>query len=204
MNRLNNLAVAVALVLGVSSAEAATISLMPISGPVASGGQVTFDIVANFGAQSVLAGYTDYSWDSSVLTFTGFSFSPALAPPHRDPGFDAKTNPGSGETFDLQTASLTSIGFANFSGLALPTDTVIGTLTFKAVGAPGTSALVSLADSNKWAGYFNANSDAIPVTYAGATAQIQLPQTVPLPAAAWLLGTGMLGLLGAARRSRMS
>lgn len=202
MNRLNNFAITIALALGTSSAQAATINLASISGPVASGRQVTFNIVADFGAQSVLAGGTDYSWDSSVLTLADFSFSPALASPaHRDSDFDAKTHPGSAETFDLRTPSLLSIAFGRFAGLSIPAGTVLGTLTFNAVGVAGSSSLISLTDSQKWDGYFDAtpNPQPITVTYTDATAQI-LPQTVPLPAAAWLLGSGMLSLLGAARR----
>lgn len=208
MNRLNSLAVV--LVLGISNAQAASITLAPVSGPVASGGQVTFDVVANFGAELVLGGGTDYSWNPAILEFVGFSFSPALAAPlHRDVSFDGFsedpiTHVKRPEPFDLQTSSLLSIAFGNFSGLPVPTDTVLGRLIFKAVGAPGSSSLVSLSDSLKWDRYFNVNSDAIPVTYTGAAAQILLTQPVPLPAAAWLLGSGILGFLGAVRRSRAS
>ncbi|MBI2801057.1 MAG: hypothetical protein HYX63_12410 [Gammaproteobacteria bacterium] len=208
MNRLNSFAVAIALTLGVSTVHAASINLAPASRLVVSGGQVTFDIVANFGNQSVLGGGTDYSWDSNVLTLAGFAFSPALA--SRDTDFDAKQtpNPPPGTPtgpFDVQTPSLLSIVFIKFSGLSIATDTVIGTLTFTASGAPGSSTLISLADSIKWDGYFVANTQVpIPVTYTGATAQILPLQTVPLPAAGWLLGIGMLGLLGAARHPRSS
>ena len=186
------------LALGASGAQAATISLVPLSGPVSQGGQETFNLVANFGTQSVLAGYTDFSWDSSVLTFANFSFSAAMASPVRDPLFDAKTIPASSETFDLQSSSLVTIGFGNFSGLSLSSDTIIGTLTFNAVGAPGSSTLINLSDSLKWDGYFDAVSfNQIPVTYTGVTANVS---AVPLPAAAWLFGSGLLGLLGLARR----
>jgi hypothetical protein len=185
---LRSLVVGSGLAIGMCSAQAATISLEPISGPVPQGGQETFNLVANFGAQSLLGGATDLSWVSSVLTFQSFVFGASLAPPVRDTAFDV---------IDLQSPSLLSIGFGNLDGISLPSDTVVGTMTFNAVGAPGSSTAISLADSAKWAGFSDINGAPITVNYTGTTANVS---AVPLPAAGWLMLSGLGGLLGLQRR----
>ncbi|MDH5512084.1 MAG: hypothetical protein OEY27_02630, partial [Gammaproteobacteria bacterium] len=117
----NSLIAGIGLLFGISATQAATISLLPVSGPVPQGGQETFNLVANFGAQSVLSGGTDFSWDASVLSFQNFSFDASFAP-LRDSTFDAKPS-GSSNPWDLQSSSLVTIGFGNFSGISIATDT---------------------------------------------------------------------------------
>jgi hypothetical protein len=47
---------------------------------------------------------------------------------------------------------------------------------------------------------YNANFDVDTITITGLT--IVDPEPVPLPAAVWLFGSGLLGLLGIARRKK--
>ena len=174
--------------LGVGGAQAATIRLVSLSGPVASGGVETFKLMANFGTQATMGGATDLTWNPSVLTFQGFSYGPALTPLVRDIAFDVH---------DHQKPGLLSIGFGNFGGISLPADTVVGTVAFDTVGAPGSSTMIDLADSAKWAGFYDDMGLPITVSYSGLTASVA---PVPLPAAGWLMLSGLGGLFGFSRR----
>ena len=183
-------AAGLAFALGASNADAAMISLISVGGAPALGGTATFDLVANFGSDRILGGATDLVWDSTVLHFGAFSFDSSLAPPVRDTSFDVVDN---------SAAGLVSIGFGNFAGISLPTDTVVGTLTFNAVGAPGSLTAINLSDSLKWAGFFNTAGSPIQMQYLGSSAQIG---AVPLPAAVWLLLSGSIGIFGIGLRRR--
>ncbi len=192
MNRISNIIVGIALVIGVSAAQAATISLSPTTNEAPQGGQVAFDLIANFGADSTTGGAIDIQWgDPSVITFASFAFDPGFGIPPRDATFDV---------LDVQSSNLVSVGFGNFSGISIPTDTVIGTITFNAVGAPGTETAIQLQDSAVWAGFYDTTGAPINVSYSGATAKVA---PVPLPVASWLFLSGFGALVGIGRqRSR--
>jgi hypothetical protein len=204
MKNLNSLAVAVAIACGASGVQAATIEVSPEIAFVLQGEQVTFNLVENFSNQdadpdtpdlAVSSAYSDFSWDPAVLTFESFAFTTTFAA-LRDPAFDAKPT-GSPNPWDLQTSSLLSIGWSQFNGISIPTDTIIGTLTFNVVGVPGASTGISVAESVKWAGSFDVNGAEIFPGYLGAIASVD---EIPIPAAGWLLLSGLAGMFGMARR----
>jgi hypothetical protein len=204
MKRIKSLAVATALAYGSFGVEAATISLSPENASAEQGGQVTFNLVENFSNQdldpntpdlAILAANSDFSWDPAVLTFVGFAYTTAFAV-QRDPSFDAKSA-GSADPWDLQTSSLLSIGWSQFNGISILTDTIIGTLTFNVVGTPGSSTTISVAESLNWSGSFDVNGTQIFPSYAGATLSVN---AVPIPAAVWLLLSGLVGMFGMASR----
>jgi hypothetical protein len=184
--------------LGMCGAQAASIGLSPATAQAPQGNQITFDLIENFGTQLPLGGGTDFTWDSSVLTFQGFAFSSTFAA-LRDPTFDTKPT-ASPNPWDLQASNLVTIGFGNFNGISIPTDTLVGTLTFNVVGVPGSSTQIALSDSAKWSGFFDTQSNPITVSYTGATASVAPVSAVPLPASGWLLMSGFTGLLGIVRR----
>lgn len=170
---------ALAAVLG-GAAHAATVSVTPNNLGVLQGGQATFELVADFGSLSVLGGAVDLTWDPAVITFDSFTFDPAMSA--RDPSFDIVEN---------SSPSSLSVGLGNFSGLTLGPGTVLGSISFNVVGGLGSATQLTLADSQRFAGFFDTAGDPILVDYSDATLTVT---AVPLPAAGWLL-LGALGLL---------
>src|SRR5262245_55125880 len=119
--RLKNSACKSALTLGLlllsamSVSQAATVSLNPITDSAPAGDQVSYDLIANFGAVPTLGGAIDLVWDPAIITFQSFAFDVGFGAPPRDAGFDI---------MDLQSSSLFSLGFGNFGGITLNSDTV--------------------------------------------------------------------------------
>lgn len=186
ISRISHVITGIALLVGVSMVQAATISLSPTTNDAPQGDTVPFDLIANFGTDSVLGGAIDLQWDPAVITFADFVFDSGFGVPPRDVAFDVE---------DLQSSSLLSIGFGNNGGISIPTDTTIGTLTFTKVGAAGTETPITMQDSSKWAGFYDTTGAPISVSYSGATVG-----AVPLPVASWLFLSGIGALVGIGKR----
>lgn len=135
MKQLIRIYIAVACLVGAPALSAATIGLTPASATVAPGGQVSFDLVADFGDISVLGGATDITWDPDVISFSGFTFDDDVAA--RDLGLVLP-----------QSSSQLTIVLGSATGLDMGPGTTIGSLTFTAVGSPGSSSEILLADND--------------------------------------------------------
>ncbi|MCP3870701.1 MAG: VPLPA-CTERM sorting domain-containing protein, partial [Gammaproteobacteria bacterium] len=84
------------------------------------------------------------------------------------------------------------VGTFNFVTDAGPVP--IATLTFTAVGAVGSSTLITVGDGAGAGGGWSPPNDV----YEAGTVNV-----VPIPAAVWLFGSGLLGLVGVARRRQV-
>lgn len=165
--------------------QAATVSLSPSSQNIALGNPFSLQLNMDFTGDPTLGGGIDIFYDSSLLTFVSFSFNPGL-------GDDT----GQQRQPDVLTNELNGLAFGNFAGLSGPS--LVGTLTFNTIGA-GT-ALFTMADNDLPAGGFfsAATYDPQSVTYQGASANVT---AVPIPAALWLMLSGM-GLIGVISRKK--
>jgi hypothetical protein len=89
----------------------------------------------------------------------------------------------------------------NFGGQTLFNNTVTGfgsdqLMSFIALGATDVSDLSGTPISNTFAGKWHINDATGTVSYVGVSA-------VPVPAAIWLFGSGLLGLVGISRRKKV-
>ena len=165
-----------------SLAEAATISLSPGHQDKMPGDTVSVVLGFDFtGGTSVLGGGVDVFYNSSVLDFVSFTYNPALA---IDPDFSRVPDDMPGE--------VNGISFGNFGGLS--GTGVVGTLQFKALVLGQTP--LTMADNNTPAGsFFDVAAKQVTMNYQNAHVNV-----VPIPAAVWLFGSGLFGLLSVARR----
>jgi len=78
----------------------------------------------------------------------------------------------------------------------------LATLSFNVVGGDGKYTSISFADS-AFGGFVAPGGVPVSVNYVAGQVGVNIPLTpVPVPAAFWLFGSGLLGLVGMARRKK--
>jgi hypothetical protein len=169
-----------------SSARAASIWLNPVTQTAVIGEQASFELHMDFSSDPTLGGGIDIFYDSTMLQFVSFVFDASLGDDlavRRDP--------------DVLTGTLNGLAFGKDTGLSGPS--IVGVLTFDTL-ALGTTSL-SLADNISPAGgfYSAVTFDPQSVDYQGAEVTIA---PVPVPAAVWLLLSGMTLIGTLVRRQR--
>ncbi len=152
----------------------------------------------DFSDDPTLGGGFDIIFDPSLVSYVPNSYitDPLLL---SDPDFTRDDNPlvtDPTKQVEIQADRLAGAAFGNFGGLAGPA--LVGPLLFTA-DAAGTAVFSLGASTSTAVGGF---SSAITFTeqfpnFIGTTVTIS---EVPVPAAVWLFGSGLLGLIGIARR----
>jgi hypothetical protein len=178
---LQTVAVLGLVITGLSAAEANQVSFVQSSVDAMTGQSITFDLIGSgFSASAGPdgAGFS-LSWDESVLQYMGTS----VANPPWDTQFINAVSAGSGLIdFVFLGKSLGNAG----SGFA------IAAFTFNVIGNVGSSTHLTVADA--FGGFAN-SGNGIAVNYTGSQVQV-----VPVPAAVWLFGSAIAGLIGLNRR----
>ena len=182
----------------VFEAQAATISLMPTSSTtINQGGVVSFDMFADAAdVGGILAGGLDVFYDIGILRYNGdFAFDPGfpIDPALSRVGDDCATVAAPGCSVP---GEINGTAFGSFNGLAASGPTLVGSLSFTGM-ADGTSLLTMFDNDFPVGSWFSTSGNPIAMNYTGSSVIVS---AVPVPAAAWLFGSGLLGLVGMARR----
>lgn len=170
--------------------SAATVSLIPTS-PVENldvADIVSFKIEIDFTAEGgTLGGGFDVSWDPASLQLESYTSTVILG----DPFF--------GRPPDASPGLLGSWGVGDFDGL----DTgLLGSLSFSLLPGAGLSSFIALGPTTGIAGPWVSAVDFITLIDP-AYNQVEVTRVasvIPVPAAFWLFGTALVGVVGFSRR----
>ncbi len=165
-------------------AYAATITTS-VQGPYQVGDIFTVDIVGTAFTSNVDGGGVNLSFDQSMLNVLSVSIDESVW------NFGS-TGINTG-TIDNATGSVDGIMVNTFADVA--GDFVIATVEFEAMSANNSLLILSGLGINPWA----SGGSLINPVYVSSTVEVS---AVPVPAAVWLFGSGLIGLLGFAKRKQ--
>lgn len=176
-------------------------------GQIAEAHDITFQSVGNGlgGAGSLIIGNLLFDWDGQtdiqveiVLDGAGlFAAMPTMVPGDvitggALPASDGLSAKGYGSA-PMGPAPMATTNY-NTDGVTVTGDGVGGLLDDGIGGSPMTTAPFA---------QHNANFDMTAITFVGCSAECTPPE-IPVPAAVWLFGSGLLGLVGVARRRKQA
>lgn len=149
------------------------------------GDNLTVDLIgSNFIVGPDGAGFS-LAWDPTVLSYVGTSIA--------NPPWDV-----SSINADSATSGLIDFVFLNQSIGNAGSDFVIASFTFNVIGWLGDSTSLMLSNDPYEIGFLD-GLNSIDVNYVNSQVQV-----VPIPAAAWLFGSAMIGLFGSGRLRKPS
>lgn len=197
MNIKRNLVGASALLLAAltTCANASSVSLAD-PGTISPGASFSISVFGNFDDVNGLgAGGFDVIYDDSLFQVDTFTHALSV-----DPDLSC---PGAAGCPSFDGASPDTIAFGNFGGLIASGagSTLLGTIEVTAIGV-GTGAF-SLEDNPSFTGSWldNALNQVASPSYTGVSVTVE-SAVIPVPAAVWLFGSGLIGLVGMARRKK--
>lgn len=191
--------------LHMGAGSAATLSFDPSSQTVGLGDSVNVDLrISGLGSDILTAFDLDISFDDSILSFQSFTVGPG--PTGLDPfGLDLGLL-SYGFDLGFGTAAVGDLSLETDPTLQLfqPDSFVLGTLNFGTLGI-GTSALSigGLGLAGECGAFDSISGDCLFVTELDMQVLDGSVSVVPVPAAVWLFGTGLIGLIGFSKRRKV-
>jgi hypothetical protein len=178
-----------------NAASAATISLDPTTQTVATGDTLSISVLATeFPTVGTVGGGITLNWDPTILSLNT-TLTDAIVDGAINTGFTDvlafSSVPG-----QLDIAAAVNI-VAPGAGTGTGAFTFLN-LSFTALAPPGTAVSVALGQFGDWQDF--AGNSIVGVIYNSASVTVTPNAVVPVPAAAWLFASGLLGLVGVARR----
>jgi len=167
-------------------AQAASVYITPASSNVTNGSTIDLMVSGSGFPTTTFGGSLSVSWDPTVLDYTSYSVDSLW------------------DEFSSDTTGVASGAFGNLQ-FALPPATAqsgssfdVMTLSFNVIGNPGDMTMVSAitGSTDDWVDDLTGLVIS-PVDYTAAQVTV-----VPIPAAAYLLVTGFIGLVGMGRRRK--
>ena len=195
LNKLIKPIAATILITAFSSAQAVTLSITTSTPLVKVGDTIELQVLMDFSDDPTLGGGFDIIFDPNLVSYNLNSYitDPLL---NSDPDFTRDDNPlvTDPNRVEIQADRLAGAAFGNFAGLSGPA--LVGPLSFTAENVGTAVFSLSASTSSVVGGFFSAVTftEQFP-DFIGTTVTI-----VPVPAAVWLFGSGLLGLIGIARR----
>lgn len=174
------------LVLWSAGVQAATVTFNPVNSTVSPGSNFSMDIVGqDFPVTD--GGGVNLFYDPTVVNILNVTINDTVW----DFGFNSLG------TINNTLGSLTSLYVNAWS--STPVDFIVATIGFQAVGIGTSNLLLSEWSGNPWA----SGGSSINPTFVNGSVTVQ-STVVPEPASILLIGTGLAGIIGIARKkSRM-
>jgi hypothetical protein len=193
---------AAAALIGMSSlnAQAASTWLKTVIQSPTISGVANLELWADGEGVAFLAGGLDVFYDETIVSYNDdFAFDAAFP---TDPDFSRPGTSGDPDNCTTDPSALgcsgpgeiNGIAFGNFNGIA-DTVTLVGTLSFTGLSV-GVSAITMATNDLPAGDWFDVSGSPMDVVYRGAQFG------VPVPAAVWLMTSGLAALFGFARKRK--
>lgn len=200
LNKLTMTAAAAVFMSAVSSANASSLWLETTTPVVGLGDTIEMTVHMDFSDDPTLGGGFDIIFDSGLVSYDANSYI-TDAGLGSDPSFTRDDNPAAAAANRVEVTSDALVGaaFGNFAGMSGPA--LVAPITFTADAAGVAIFDLGPSSSDSVGSFFSAATfeEQFP-DYQGVSVEITGISEVPVPAAVWLFGSGLLGLIGMARR----